>query len=151
MDTTHSKQKGNKMATTSIHALAPKPPQSLDNSDSNTDKYCGWQLSVSRAHTITLCISCAHITLLVLTATTNVGVWITSGQSQHVIRQCLEKVCTKYVTSTCLWWQRTKNRYRYFYDWWWLWTKGGSFRHLERSNNTALCFPLPASCLALAI
>lgn len=25
-------------------------------------------------------------------ATTNVGVWITSGQSPHVIRQCLEKV-----------------------------------------------------------
>ena len=29
--------------------------------------------------------------------------------------------------------------------------RGGSIRHLETSNNTALYFPLPASCLALAI
>ena len=37
----------------------------------------------------TLSILCAPITLLVLY---HWGVWITSGQSQHITKQCLEKL-----------------------------------------------------------
>ena len=36
--------------------------------------------------------TCTHHPAGQCSATTNVGVWITSGQSPHVIRQCLEKV-----------------------------------------------------------
>ena len=35
-------------------------------------------------------------------------VWITSGQSQHVNDKAMPGKRTKCVSSTCLWWQRTK-------------------------------------------